>query len=271
MTSSQPLVCVFFKLPPSYQLISRIHEIAWTVFLPQLDRLNQALEAAWVAHPSSAIKKIWSEVRKSAAEKMSSLQDVAYMNHETANGFIRFLEALETGQGNSDAYHGFLSRSRVAVKKTNIAQEALLKFREDIRIAVSQITTLISSDGSDIMSFITESSASMLELATAVEECYALLEEHLEGLKEVQRQSLDENDNPPSEEEFQMVQEKWLMLMESSGPGAYRWHALRRKMQGPEDSDEPVMTLNNPTSPTMPMDSLRSHKISFWRKLFRRI
>ncbi|KAF7768649.1 hypothetical protein Agabi119p4_7892 [Agaricus bisporus var. burnettii] len=254
MTSSQPLVCVFFKLPPSYQLISRIHEIAWTVFLPQLDRLNQALEAAWVAHPSSAIKKIWSEVRKSAAEKMSSLQDVAYMNHETANGFIRFLEALETGQGNSDAYHGFLSRSRVAVKKTNIAQEALLKFREDIRIAVSQITTLISS-----------------ELATAVEECYALLEEHLEGLKEVQRQSLDENDNPPSEEEFQMVQEKWLTLMESSGPGAYRWHALRRKMQGPEDSDEPVMTLNNPTSPTMPMDSLRSHKISFWRKLFRRI
>lgn len=111
----------------------------------------------------------------------------------------------------------------------------------------------------------------MLELATAVEVCHALLEEHLEGLREVKRQRLDANDNSPSEEEFRMVHEKWLVLKESSGPEAYRWRALRRQMQKLGDSDEPVMTLNNPTSPTMPMDSLRSHNIPFWRKLFRRI
>ncbi|EKM74164.1 hypothetical protein AGABI1DRAFT_133557 [Agaricus bisporus var. burnettii JB137-S8] len=271
MTSSQPLVCVFLKLPPSHQLNSRIHKIAWNVFLPQLDRLNQALEAAWVAHPSSAAKNIWSEARKSAAEKMNSLLEVAYMNYDTASSFLYFLKSLLIGGGNSGAYKAVLSSARRAVRETVMAQEALLNFREDIRIAVSQITTLMSSGGNDISLFITESSASMLELATAVEECHALLEEHLEGLREVKRQRLDANDNQPSEEEFRMVHEKWLVLKESSGPEAYRWRALRRQMQKLGDNNEPVMTPNNPTSPTMPMDSLRSHKIPFWRKLFRRI
>ncbi|KAF7763927.1 hypothetical protein Agabi119p4_8464 [Agaricus bisporus var. burnettii] len=91
----------------------------------------------------------------------------------------------------------------------------------------------------------------MLELATAVEECTAILEEHREELKEVQRQSPDENGSPSSEAEFQMVQEKWLAFLKTSGLFAYIWHILEEKMEGPDDSDEPAIMPNNPMTPTM--------------------
>lgn len=124
-------------------------------------------------------------------------------------------------------------------------------------------------DATDISSFVTESSQSLLELATGVEECNAILEEHREELKNVQRQSSDEKNNPPSEEEIRVVQEKWRAFEEVTGPNVYRWQALRHQMQGPDDSDESVMTSNNSTSPTMPTYSSMNRRIPFWRKFFR--
>ncbi|KAF7768643.1 hypothetical protein Agabi119p4_7886 [Agaricus bisporus var. burnettii] len=265
MTSSQPL------LPPRHQSICRVHEISWSVLLLQLNRLNEAFEAAQATHPSPEAKKIWSEARRSAAKKMRNLQDVAYVDYNTANDFLDFLKALQTGRGNPGAYETLIDSARQAVNETDIAQEALLKFREDLRIVAGKITTLMSDDCKDMTSFQIESSQSMLELATAIEECNALLEEHREELKEVQQQSLDENDNLPSEEEFQMVQEKWLAFEEASGPQAYKWLLLQHKMAGPDDSDEPVITSDNPRNPTRRTNLSKSRRISFWRKFFRRI
>ncbi|KAF7768632.1 hypothetical protein Agabi119p4_7875 [Agaricus bisporus var. burnettii] len=267
----QPLVCVFFKLPPSLQSVPRIHEIAWTVFLPQLNRLNDAFQAVQTTHPSPEAQKIWSEARQSAAKKMSRLQELAFLNYDTAGNFLLFVKASRLGRNNPEAYHTFLTRAHQAAKKSGSVQEVLLKFREDIRIVVGQITTLMSGNGKDVSSFTSESSQSMLELATAVEECNAILEGHREELKEVQRQKLDENDNHPSEEEFQMVEEKWQAFSNSADADEYKWHALQREIRGFEDDDEPPMTYNYPTTPAMHTNSSKRPRVPFWRKFFRRV
>ncbi|EKM79598.1 hypothetical protein AGABI1DRAFT_120944 [Agaricus bisporus var. burnettii JB137-S8] len=267
----QPLVCVFLKLPPSPQSVPRIHEIAWNVFLPQLDRLNDAFEAAQITHLSPEAKKIWLDARRSAAKKMSYLRDVTYLNYDAAGKFLAFVEASHLGRNNSKAYDTFQTGVYHAIRKTRTAQEVLLKFREDIRIVVNQITTLISDNGKDVSSFTSESSQSMLEIATAVEECNAILEGHREELEEVQRQKLDENDNPPSEAEFQMVEEKWLMFRKSSGAAEYRWQVLEETMQEPKDNDKPPTTSNNPTTPAMPTNSSKRPRVPFWRKFFRHV
>ncbi|EKM79614.1 hypothetical protein AGABI1DRAFT_92101 [Agaricus bisporus var. burnettii JB137-S8] len=200
---------------------------------------------------------------------MNCLEDVAYMNYDIAGKFLTFMEALHLRRNNSVAYYNkFLSCAHYAVKETITAQEVLLKFRDDIRIVVDKITTLISGNSKDVSLFTSESSQSMLELATAVEECIAILEGHRKELKNVQRQKLDENDDHPSEAEFQMLQEKWLTFRKSAGAGEYQWHALQREIRGSKDSDEPAMTS---MSPAMPIYSSKNHSVPFWQKFFRRI
>ncbi|KAF7768636.1 hypothetical protein Agabi119p4_7879 [Agaricus bisporus var. burnettii] len=267
----QPLVCVFLKLPPSHQSAQGLYEIAWNVFLPQLNRLNNAIETAQATHPVTEARKIWSEARASASRKMEELQSITITCSDIALGFLSFLHALRTGRRNSEAYHAFLDSTREAFDVAGIAQEAMLDFREDIRIVVGRIATLLSNDGKDISSFVTESSQSLLKLATGVEECNAILEEYREAIKEAQRQSLDEKDNPPSEEEFHMVQEKWQAYKLVAEPTLYNWPQLKDAVLGDEDYDGPAMSSNNLTGSTAPSISSKSHKIFFWRKLFRRI
>ncbi|EKM79602.1 hypothetical protein AGABI1DRAFT_128746 [Agaricus bisporus var. burnettii JB137-S8] len=241
----QPLVCVFLKLPPSHQSVQGIYEIAWNVLLPQLLRLNNAIEAAQASHPPSEAKKIWSEARERAVEKVAELQSASYTCYHTAIAFLAFLHALRRERGNSEAYHNFLAYTHQVLHKIGIAQEAMLDFREDIRIVVGRITTILSSDANDISSFVTKSSQSLLELATGVEECNAILEGYREEIKEAQRQSLNENDNPPSEEEFHMVQEKWQAFKAVSEPGLYNWPVLKDAVLGDENYDGPAMSSSN--------------------------
>ncbi|EKM79599.1 hypothetical protein AGABI1DRAFT_107031 [Agaricus bisporus var. burnettii JB137-S8] len=271
MASPRPLVCVFLKLPPSHQSVLRIHEIAWNVFLPQMNRLSQALDAAHTTHPLSEVRKFWSEVRRSAAEKVDKLERVAIMNYNTAFAFLRFLDAVRGGRDGSGSYSEFQYSADEAFDEARKAQDVMLEFREEVRIAVGRITTMLSSDDKDVSSFVTESSQSLLELATGIEECNAILEEHRGEVKEVQRQSLDEKDNRLSEEEFQMVREKWQSFKELSEPPAFRWQALWREIRGSEDDQGPTTTSHIPTSPIMSSYSSKSHKILFWRKFFRRI
>ncbi|EKM79606.1 hypothetical protein AGABI1DRAFT_120945 [Agaricus bisporus var. burnettii JB137-S8] len=273
MSSSRPLVCVFLKLPPSHRSILRIHKIAWNVFLPQLIRLNNAFEATQGKHASPEAKKIWLDMRRISAEKMDKLESVAFMNHSTAFGFLKFLDALHTGRDGSEAYNNFRGDSYRVFNEAGQAQDVLLKFREDIRVAVGRITTILSKDNNETSSFVTESSQSLLELATGIEECNAILEEHREEVKEVQRQGFDEKDNRPSEEEFQMVREKWQAFMEISEPPVYAWEALRREMGGRDDKGNPNLAPFNHTMPTTPTDSnsSKSHKIPSWRRFFRGI
>ncbi|EKM79615.1 hypothetical protein AGABI1DRAFT_128760 [Agaricus bisporus var. burnettii JB137-S8] len=208
MNSSQPIVCVFFKLPPSHHPILRIYEIAWNIFLPQLNRIHEAFEVALASHPSTEAKKIWSEARENASKNMSKLQEISFVCHETAFSFLRFLDALHNGRDNSDSYHLFRDSASKVVWRSGIAQEGMLEFREDIRMVIGRITTILSNDDRDISSFMTESGQSLLELATRVEECNAVLEEYREEFREVKQQSSDVNNSSPSEEEFRMVQQK---------------------------------------------------------------
>jgi hypothetical protein len=110
-----------------------------------LNRLDQAFETAHTTHPSPEAKKIWSEARKAAAKKMDKLEDVAFMNHHTAFGFLEFLNALHREKHASEAYHDFQKAARVAARKAGSAQEIMIEFREDLRIVVGQITTIMSA------------------------------------------------------------------------------------------------------------------------------
>ncbi|EKM79562.1 hypothetical protein AGABI1DRAFT_107005 [Agaricus bisporus var. burnettii JB137-S8] len=205
---------------------------------------------------------------------MEELQSITITCSDIALGFLSFLHALRTGRGNSEAYHAFLDSTREAFDVAGIAQEAMLDFREDIRIVVGRIATILSnasSDGNDISSFVTESSQSLLELATGVEECNAILEEYREAIKEAQRQSLDESDNPPSEEEFLMVQEKWQVYKVIAEPTQFNWPELKDAVLGDEDYDGPAMSSSEMAESTLPSDSLKSHRFTFWRKFFRHI
>ncbi|KAF7768642.1 hypothetical protein Agabi119p4_7885 [Agaricus bisporus var. burnettii] len=267
----QPLVCVFLKLPPSHRPVSRIYEIAWDVFLPQLNRLNEAFEAAQAVHPSSEAKKVWSEARKNASKKMSKLQDITFASFNTAFDFLEFLNALYNAKDTSEPYRSFRNSVNQAISRIGIAQEVMLEFREDIRIVIGQFTAIMSNDDRDISPLTTESSQSLLELATGVEECNAVLEEYCEELKEVQQQGSEDKANPPSEEELRVVREKWLAFKEISGPNAYRWQALKLEMQGLKDRDKKATRFNNPANSTTPVGSSNNHRMPFWRKFFRRI
>ncbi|EKM79564.1 hypothetical protein AGABI1DRAFT_128711 [Agaricus bisporus var. burnettii JB137-S8] len=271
MASSHPLVCVFLKLPPSHQSVWGIYEIAWIVFLPQLVRLNNAIEATQATHPATEVKKIWSEARARASYKMAALQSVSITCNDIALGFLAFLHTLRTGRGKDEIYRAFLTSTRGAFNLAGIAQAAMLDFREDIRIVVGRIITILSSEGKNITTFTTESSQSLLELATGVEECNAILEEYREAIIEAQRQSLDENDNPPSEEEFLMVQEKWQAYKVIAEPTQYDWPQLKDAVIGDEDYDGPAMSSSDLAESTLPSDFLKSHRFSFWRKFFQRI
>jgi hypothetical protein len=121
-------------------------------------------------------------------------------------------------------------------------------------------------------SFITESSQSVLEIATTVEECGAILEEYRDEFTEVQRQGFDEKDNPPSDEEFQMVREKWQAFMEIAERLTDRWEGFKDEIRGYLIGDDPPMTgPNKPTGPTMAPDPTKSPRVPLWRKFFLRI
>lgn len=115
-------------------------------------RLNDTFEAAQATYPSPEAKKIWSETRRSAAKKMSCLVDVAYLNYYTAGNFLVFVKDTQLGRNNFEAYHRFQSGAYHTARKTRIAQEVLLEFREDIRIVVDKIATLIS--GSEFIVYV---------------------------------------------------------------------------------------------------------------------
>ncbi|KAF7768625.1 hypothetical protein Agabi119p4_7868 [Agaricus bisporus var. burnettii] len=202
---------------------------------------------------------------------MAALQSVSITCNDIALGFLAFLHALRLRRGISEIHRAFLRSTRGAFNLAGIALAAMLDFREDIRIVVGRITTILSSECKDITTFTTESSQSLLELATGVEECNAILEEYREAIKEAQRQSLDENDNPPSEEEFHMVQEKWQAYNMIAEPTQFNWPELKDAVLGDEDYDGPAMSSSDLAESTLPSDSLKSHRFLFWRKFFRRI
>ncbi|XP_006462854.1 hypothetical protein AGABI2DRAFT_179458 [Agaricus bisporus var. bisporus H97] len=242
------------------------------IFL-QMDRLNNAFEAAHVTHASSEAQKLWLEVREHSAQNMKKLQNVTFDNYNIAFAFLAFLRVLRAGGDNSKAHHDVLTYAHRALATAEIAQKGMLAFREDIRIAVGRITTIISDgDGKDIPSFVNESSQSLLELATGVEECNAILEGYRQEIKEVLRQTSNQTGSLTSEEEFRMVHEKWQAFVEIADPGEYRWESFKDVIRGHEEVFEPDTPPISPTNPTMPTTvSLKSHKVPFWRKFFQRI
>jgi hypothetical protein len=75
---------------------------------------------------------------------MSQLQDVSFMNYTAASGFLEFLGALHRGTYVSEAYRDFQDFAREAVSKAGSAQEVMIQFREDLRIAIGRITAIMS-------------------------------------------------------------------------------------------------------------------------------
>jgi hypothetical protein len=107
-------------------------------------RLNHAFEAAQAVHRSSEAKRIWLEARKSAAQNLESLQNVSFDQYAVAFTFLFFLGSLHKGTHISEAYNEFQGISRQAVRNASIAQEVMVQLRENLRIAIAQITTILS-------------------------------------------------------------------------------------------------------------------------------
>lgn len=60
--------------------------------------------------------------------------------------------------------------------------------------------------------FATENAQAIIELLNAIDECNVLLEQYRDYFRKIEKQTEDENFiklTPPSEQEVQMMQERW--------------------------------------------------------------
>jgi hypothetical protein len=107
----------------------------------------------------------------------------------------RRLDSLRGERYVSFTYDKFQAYVRRAVEDAGTTQEAIIQFREDLRSAVGRITSIMDGelsvfdvsgyfsehmlgvDAKEMPSYSTENNDSILEIAVAVEECRAVLEE----------------------------------------------------------------------------------------------
>ncbi|EKM75068.1 hypothetical protein AGABI1DRAFT_109667 [Agaricus bisporus var. burnettii JB137-S8] len=210
----------------------------------QLDKLSTAFETLLV-NPSPTAKKTLLESRSVSEGRM--LSDYV----KRAYGDI----AQKTG------------------KKAEEAQEALTEFREELERVVGRVVSLLPHND-NVSLFITESRMIISVMVTAIEECRALLQECRESLlNAINKQAFDPeifDSNLPSDEEYEFVEEKWMMLEDLLFGLSVDWNLLEGRMEFPHSNElwatpsqraqQNAVVLRgvskNPPSP----------KISFWQK-----
>ncbi|KAF7775855.1 hypothetical protein Agabi119p4_4248 [Agaricus bisporus var. burnettii] len=290
MTDSQPLVCVFFQLPPSQQLFTQIHDIPWLILLPQLDELSTALETFLESNPSSTAMKALLEARKAMGRKMIPLRDMMLSGRDFSRQYFEYVDNVsETRRVSEYVKRPYDVMAEKAGNKVEKAQQALSDFREELEGAVFRVTSLIG-DNNGASLFITESRLIVSTMITAIEECNSLLEEFGEMFRNITKQGFDPESfehNPPSDEECHLVSEKWQMLENVQHNISLDWNRLALRIEIPH-MDRPASELiprytqdavAQPGIPVNPVDleappnppPPEKMKISFWQKILQRI
>ncbi|KAF7776829.1 hypothetical protein Agabi119p4_5222 [Agaricus bisporus var. burnettii] len=287
MTDSQPVACNFFRHPPSQQLFTRIHDIPWLILLPELEKLTTALETFLVTNPSSTAMDTLLEARKAMRRKMNPLRDAMLSAREFSRHYFEFVDNVFENRHVSDyAKVVYTALAHETATKAAEAQQALTGFREELEGGVFRVRSSISGDDNNVSLFIGESSQIVSTMVTAIEECTYLLQEFKVAFLNITRQGFDPEayeHNPPSDEECQLVSEKWQMFRNHIHGVSLDWNRLAIHLEiprfdvpacddTPEDARDAAALIDfskHPVKAEAPPNPSSSDKvvISFWQKI----
>ncbi|XP_006460441.1 hypothetical protein AGABI2DRAFT_192147 [Agaricus bisporus var. bisporus H97] len=148
--------------------------------------------------------------------KMIPLRDFMLKSREYSSDYFGLVDSVfETKFLSENVKKAYDDIAKEAVTKAQQAQQALSEFREELERVVVRVTSLMDGDENNVTSFIAESSLIISTMVTAIEECKSLLEEFREMFLSIIKHDFDTSSferNPPSEEECQLVRDKWELL-----------------------------------------------------------
>jgi hypothetical protein len=127
----------------------RIRETLWSVFVPQLENLKSALEAAQVNHPSPQTTQVLLEARKLAVNEVDKLWDFFHTAEGIASRYIKFLDYLSQNNLEEEryAYHIACLLAQAGTSESEKAQQVMTQFREGISNAISKIISIMAGGG----------------------------------------------------------------------------------------------------------------------------
>lgn len=198
------------------------------MFLPNLDRLRLSLKAGQDINPEAT--KIFTETRKGLTFELHRVFEVLYTAQTVALQYSRVLEALSEGKSTQDLLYNVHVDAFWGKLTSKEAQEAMTVFRRELESAVTRVAATLNTtstwvshfrwtferwrNASDYRTSLTspENIESVLEILGAIDECHVLLQQCRRQFAKLETQTKDKkfvDSNPPSEEETQVMFEKW--------------------------------------------------------------
>ncbi|XP_006460442.1 hypothetical protein AGABI2DRAFT_142672 [Agaricus bisporus var. bisporus H97] len=286
MTDLQPVACLFFRHPPSQELFTQIHDIPWLVLLPELEKLTTALETFLVTNPSSTAMDALLKARKAMESKMNPLRDAMLSARDFSRHYFEFVDNVFKNRVLSQyVKEVYTALAHETAKKAEEAQQALTEFREELEGGVFRVRSSVGGDDNTVSLFTTQSSQIVSTMVTAIEECNSLLQEFKETFLTITKQGFDPEayeHNPPSDEECQLVSEKWQMFRKHLYGISLDWDLLAVHIQiprfdvpaccddTPDDARDavaltsiPENPVNTEAPPNFPTSDIT--EISFWQ------
>ncbi|EKM82080.1 hypothetical protein AGABI1DRAFT_126429 [Agaricus bisporus var. burnettii JB137-S8] len=261
MASQQPVVCTSLHLPPDLRPFLRIHEISLTVFLPNLDRLRLSLKAGQDINPEAT--KIFTETRKGLTFELYGVFRVLYIAQTVALQYFRVLEALSEGKSTQDPLYNVYADAFWGKRISEWAQEAMTTFRRELESAVSRVAATLNTTNSRTSLTSPENIESVLEILSAIDECHVSLQQCHRQFARLEIQTKDKksvDSNPPSEEETQVMFDKWKTYFDNI-KGVY--------MHGNKIADEILMPSRDNHQDASKVHKSRT-KVPLWRTFFQR-
>ncbi|KAF7776828.1 hypothetical protein Agabi119p4_5221 [Agaricus bisporus var. burnettii] len=245
------------------------------------------------------------ESRRTMGSKMIPLRDVMLTGRDFSRHYIEFVDGVSEDRMLTAYVKGaYTVIAQKAATKAKEAQQALTEFREELESVVARVTSSMDGDNNDVSSFITESRLIVSTMVTAIEECNSLLEEFKEMFLNIDKQAFNIESyerNTPSDEEYELVGEKWEKLKILLHNISLDWNLLELRIEvphmgNPTSDDTPDM--DNPTYDVTPFASQDARdafaltgipenpvnpeaqpkfppsektKVPFWQKFFQRL
>ncbi|KAF9442304.1 hypothetical protein P691DRAFT_779465 [Macrolepiota fuliginosa MF-IS2] len=257
MADPEPVVFTLLKLPPEQQPFYRLREIA-EVFLHKLDHLNLVLVASQEVDPYPQAIQLLDDLRKAATHQCDSLFGVVFLARDFKTQWIPLLDSLTTTPLTDHAIELLYSTALgadITAQGVDDSQKEIVQFGKDIASAAQQIASAHTADSNTKRNIILdpENAQVVTDLLATVDECDGLLRQVAKYYRDLGQQLQQDVEsakaNPPTEEEIEMVRERWIEFVKglevlSSDFGQIRsW--MRRKPQV-----ERVDGSNPPSPPT---------------------
>ncbi|KAF9444589.1 hypothetical protein P691DRAFT_778159 [Macrolepiota fuliginosa MF-IS2] len=224
MANPEPVVFTLLKLPPERQLFFRLREIA-EVFLRKLDHLNLVLVASQEADPYPQAIQLLDDLREAAMRQSDSLFRVVFSARDFKDQWFRLLDSLTTAPLTDRAVELLYSTAvgaNIAAQGVDKSQEEIAQFGKDIASAAQQIATAHTADGNPKQNIILnpENTQVVTDLLATVNEGDGLLRQIAKYYRDLEQHLQDAastESNPPTEEEIDLVQERWIGFAKDLG------------------------------------------------------